>query len=47
MIFIKTIVQTILQSLIKIDKHKAKIDNHCMYTQIIIKIFFTFYKKNL
>ena len=26
------------------DKHKAKIDNHCMYTQIIIKIFLLFIK---
>ena len=32
----------------QINKHKAKIDNQCMYTQIIIKIFkiffFTVYK---
>ena len=39
-IYIKTIIQT--------DKHKAKIYNHCMYTQIIFKnfllFFFTVYK---
>ena len=34
-IYIKTIIQT--------DKHKAKIYNHCMYTQIIPKFFLHFF----
>ena len=34
-IYIKTIIQT--------DKHKAKIYNYCMYTQIIFKNFLLFF----
>ena len=37
-IYIKTIMQ--------IDKHKAKIYNYCIYTQITIKKILLFIKKN-
>ena len=29
----------------KANKHKAKIYNHCKYTQIIIRNFYNYYKK--
>ena len=49
-ILIKTITQTPPPPIIKsinifvvINKHKAKIYNHCTYTQIIIKNIFPFF----